>query len=90
MLQHAVQKGHTLSISLELPAGWKCKVSANDLACSYRREEPKFNGQRITLELMVDMLAEEAGTLSKFKIKRIWNRHWGLRSVSVTLTLKIK
>ena len=61
---------HVSSISLELPAGWKYEVSANNLACFYRREELEFNGQRVTLELMVDMsLAEEAGTLSKFKIK---------------------
>ena len=61
---------HTSLISLELPAGWKYEVSANDVACFYRREELEFNGQRVTLELMVDMsLADGAGTLSKFKIK---------------------
>ena len=48
----------------------KIRISANNLACFYRREELEFNGQRVTLELMVDMsLTEEAGTLSKFKIK---------------------
>ena len=61
---------HLSSISLELPAWWKYEISANDLACFNRLQELEFNGQRVTLELIVDMsLAEEAGTLSNFNLR---------------------
>ena len=56
--------------SISLPAEWKYRISSNNLPCFYCHEELEFNDQRVTLELIVDMLlAEEAGTLSKFKIR---------------------
>ena len=56
--------------SISLPAGWKYEISSNNLACFYHHEELEFNDHCIALELIVNMsLAEEAGTLSKFKIR---------------------
>jgi len=57
------------SLDFKLPTGWKYEVSLNDVPCFYRREQIEFNGQRVCLELMVDMSLTEGGPWSKFKLR---------------------
>ena len=47
------------SLEFQLPTGWKYEISGNDVHCFYRREQVEFNGQRVSLELMVDMSLTE-------------------------------
>lgn len=57
------------SLEFKLPTGWKYEISGNDVHCLYRREKVEFNGQRVSLELMVDMSLTEGGPWSKFKLR---------------------
>ena len=57
------------SLDFKLPTGWKYEISGNDVPCFYRREQVEFNSQRVSLELMVDMLLTEGGPWSKFKLR---------------------
>lgn len=57
------------SINLELPTAWNYEFHGDDSASFFRRERVEFNGQRVILELIVDMSVADEGLWSKFKVR---------------------
>lgn len=51
--------GNDLLPNMDLPRGWQLEITHSNLACIYRRDPLEFNGQRLTLELELDLSSRD-------------------------------
>ena len=51
--------GNDLLPNIDLPRGWQLEITHSNLACIYRRDPLEFNGQRLTLELELDLSSRD-------------------------------